>query len=74
MKKWLVAYSEGGTLNLNEVKYKWCHVIEAVNQREAVKQYEQIYNCSSVFLVCCLGEYNENTGMVQVPISIFIDE
>ena len=74
MKKWLVAYAEAGPYNENEIKYERCDLIEANTPIEAEREYEKKHYCPSNVPINCLGEYDENTGMVHVPLSIFINE
>jgi len=74
MKKYLVAYAEGGPRKQNQIRYSQCQLIEANTPIEAMEKYEIENHCKGNILIDCLGEYDENSGKVAVPLSVFIDE
>ena len=71
MKKWLVALAVGGLMEQPEITYSKYQVIEAKTEEEAEDIYNTKNKCS-YFYGSCLGEYDESTGRVSVPLSIFI--
>ena len=70
MKKFLVAQAVGGLAGMPGFKYYDHQIISANSPEDAVEIYNKKNNFS-YFYGKCLGEYNEETGMVCVPISIF---
>ena len=73
MKKYLVALAEGGTMEQPRIMYSDYQIIEAETEEKAEEKYNSKNNCSYYYGEC-LGEYDENTGLVSVPIAIFIKE
>ena len=73
MKKYLVALEEGGLMEEPNITYSAYQLIEAESEEEAEAIYNRKNECS-YFYGTCLGEYDENTGKVLLPLSIFIKE
>jgi hypothetical protein len=53
-----------------DFRYQKHQIISADSPEDAVEIYNQKNGCS-YFYGKCLGEYNEETEMVSVPISFF---
>ena len=68
MKKYLVA-------TWNDVEagnYHSCYdIIEAENEEEAEEKYNEKHECS-YFYGDCIGEFDEETGNVIIPVTHFI--
>ena len=73
MKKYLVALATGGEMENPRITYSKYQIIEAETEEDVVKEYNSKNNCS-YYYGKCLGEYNESTERVEVPVSIFIKE
>ena len=71
MKKYLVALASGGEMENPTITYSRYQLIEAETEEKAEEKYNSINNCSYYYGEC-LGEYDESTGKVSVPIAIFI--
>jgi hypothetical protein len=71
MKKWLVAEFVD---DYPGTHYYTCYdIIEAENEEEAVEKYNEKHECS-YFYGECIGEFDEKTGNVIVPVTHFIPE
>lgn len=68
MKKWLVATLVDDGLEDRYVNYD---IIEAETLKEAEVKYNRKHNCS-YFYADCIGEFNEETEMVNVSVRHFI--
>lgn len=55
------------------ITYSKYQIIEDETEEDAVKEYNSKNNCS-YYYGKCLGEYNESTGRVEAPVSIFVKE
>ena len=73
MKKYLVALANGGEMENPTITYSKYQIIEAETEEAAEEEYNRKNNCSYYYGEC-LGEYNESTGKVEVPVSIFVKE
>lgn len=73
MKKYLVALAKGGEMENPRITYSGYQIIEAETEKEAEKEYNSKNECS-YYYGKCLGEFDENTGNVTVPLGIFINE
>ena len=71
MKKFLVATWFGGPTQDTYFYYDKYQVIEAETADEAVKNYNKL-NKRAYFYAHCIGEIDENTKTVAVPVEFFI--
>ena len=73
MKKYLVALTVGGIMEMPNISYSELELIEATDEKEACKIYDEKHNCS-YFCGSCIGMYNEKTDMMELKKEFFENE
>lgn len=73
MKKFLVALAVGDLMEPTNYNYSNYQIIEAETPEEACRIYNEKNTCFELY-GRCLGEYDENTETVTVPITTFISK
>lgn len=69
MAKYLVAMVIGSLEDPPEFEFTTKQIIEASSKEEAEKIYNELNNCK-FFYGKCVGEYNEATKTVSIPINL----
>lgn len=72
MKKYLVAkLIDDGPADEMTIYHSGYDIIEAENEKEAEEKYNEKHECS-YFYGDCIGEFDEETGNVIIPVTHFI--
>ena len=70
MKKYLVALTVGGTMEIPNISYSELELIETTDEKRACEIYDEKHNCS-YFYGSCIGIYNEETNMMELKKEFF---